>query len=525
MGKTVQLTIAIAFSCLSGCGLAGSSLLGPPPPAGITLESAGGSVRVDWSPVSDALYYRIYWSTTPGIDPDTDPSVVRTHGPYVIPDVTGTYSVAIATADAGGEGSPSGVMSVEVATGSPEKYFPTWALNEPTHVIPFDYDGGRTSAENAANLQAAINALQPGDRLEIGPGTYSSSGAFSISPRGTEQAPIWIVAKAGASPVLTRPDASHNTLEFGTAHYVLFRGIEITGGSIAVRLYDCHDVWMDQCHVHHSAENAITANTNPTHHLYFTRNEIHDTAGTGEGFYIGGNFSSPVANNVVIAMNHVYNTFGHQGDGIEIKQGSWGCWVAENVVHDNNYPSILVYGTDGNPPNLIERNICWNSGDNVIQIQGEAIVRNNVAMNGNTAFFSSDHQGSTRDLVVVNNTFVNGGSAAVLTSWDGRTGMRFSNNACYSQFASSIWFGGGSTGVGISGNVVVGSVGGASGGFTAGAGLSDFTNVSWDAGSRDVTPSAMGALDGAADEVWAPLDDLEGNLRVPPYDAGASETP
>jgi len=228
---------------------------------------------------------------------------------------------------------------------------------------------------------------------------------------------------------------------------------------------------------------------------------------------------------VVIALNHVYETGGSQGDGIEIKQGSWGCWIAENSVHDTNYPCILVYGTNGNPPNLVERNICWNSGDNVMQVQGEAIVRNNVAINGSNAFFSSDHQGTTRDLIVVHNTFVNSGNATVLTSWNGRPGMLFANNAAYSQFGNALVFAGGSTNVSVTGNVVFGPVSGAFGGYTTGAGLSDFLGVSWNATSREVTPTPMGALDGAADPAYAVLDELDGNLRVPPYDTGAAETP
>jgi len=527
MGKNTRQTAALV-GLLAACSSGSASLVGAPPPAGITLDSAGGSLRIDWDPVADALYYRIYFSTTPGIDPDIDSSVVRLSGPYVIPSVTGTYHMAIATADEQGEGSLSGVMSVEVATGSPEKYFPTWALVAPTNVISFDYDGGISSSQNASNLQSLINSLQPGDKVEIGSGTYSSNSAFTLNPVGTEEAPIWIVAKEGANPIITRSDNSQNTLNLGVggaARYVCLRGLEVTGGDIAVRINDCENVWMDQCEIHHCAQNAIAANTLPTAYLYFTRNEVHSTSGTGEGFYIGGNFSSPVANNVVIALNHVHDTAGSQGDGIEIKQGSWGCWVAENTVHDTNYPCILVYGTDGNPPNLIERNVCWNSGDNVMQIQGEAIVRNNVAMNGLNAFLSSDHQGTSRDLVLVHNTFINSGNAVALTSWNGRSGMQFANNAVYSQFGNALIFSGGSSGVEISGNVVFGPVSGAGSGFTNGAGLLDFINVSWNASTRDVTPSAMGALDGAADPAYAALDELDGDLRVPPYDAGAAETP
>jgi hypothetical protein len=93
-----------------------------------------------------------------------------------------------------------------------------------------------------------------------------------------------------------------------------------------------------------------------------------------------------VAHDCVIAQNHVYDTGGEQGDGIELKQGSWGNLIAENFVHDTHYPCILVYGTAGKPFNVVERNLCYGSGDAVLQVQGEAIVRNNVLANGATGF-------------------------------------------------------------------------------------------------------------------------------------------
>ena len=511
----------------SGCGATGGSE-GLQPPGGITIETAGEAVRLDWNEVSAAVFYRIYWSTGPSIDPETDQSAVVSAPPYVISGVSGQYTFAIASGDLEGESGLSSPMSIEVELASPGRYFPAWGLVEPTNVISFDYDGSKSSSQNAANLQALLNALQPGDRVELGSGTYSSTSAFTINPVGTAQAPIWIVAKDGATPVITRPDNSQNTLNLGVggqARYVCLRGLEITGGDIAVRINDCANVWFDECHIHDCAQNAIAANTLPTSHLYFTRNEVHSTAGAGEGFYIGGNFSNPVAHDCVIALNHVYDCGGSQGDGIEIKQGSWGNWIAENIVHDTNYPCIIAYGTDGNPPNLIERNVCWGSNDNVMQVQGEAIVRNNVLFDGLVGFQSGDHQGSTRDLVVVHNTILNTGLAANLNDWGGRPGMVFANNVAYSQFGTSLRFGNGTSGVDVVGNVVFGPVMGVFDGFVNGAGLGDFQGASWDGSSRDVTPLPMGVMDGAADPSFVAIDELDGDVRVPPYESGAVEVP
>jgi len=437
--------------------------------------------------------------------------------------------VIVSSVNTSGEGSPSAEESVPVPVTNASRYFPPWAGASPVNTFRFDYDGGKSSSQNGADLAAAIKALQPGDRLEVGTGTWSVDAYFNLNLQGTAANPIWVVAQSGAVPVITRPDQNQNTLNLGSGglcEYFCLRGIEITGGDYGLRLYNCRNVWIDQCEVHHTGAGAITANTVPTESLYLTRNEVHDTGGLGEGFYIGGNYGNPVARYCVIALNHVYNTGGSQGDGIELKQGSYGNWIAENTVHDTNYPCILVYGTGGLTPfNIVERNLCWNSNDNVMQVQGEAVVRNNILIAGSLGFASHDHQGATRDLIFVHNTVLNGGTAASMSSWDGRAGMVFANNAVYSQSGDSIQFSGGSQGVVVTGNVVVGPVSGAASGYVTGAGLSDFVNAAYDASSRDVTPSATSALTGAGDPAHAEVEDFFGTIRTAPVTAGAVDDP
>jgi hypothetical protein len=242
--------------------------------------------------------------------------------------------------------------------------------------------------------------------------------------------------------------------------------------------------------------------------------------------YLGANNSLYRMTRSVVALNHCYDTSGaSQGDGIEVKQGSHTNWIAENHVHDTNYPCLLVYGTDGLGINLVERNDLHNSKDNTLQVQGEAVVRNNVIMAGlNAGFASTDHQGLSVNLTFVHNTIVNDGRAANLSSWNGRAGMVFANNAVYSQSAESIRFPSGSSGVTLAGNIVLGSVVGASGGTTNGTDLDDFTNVAWDATSRNALPSAARPLIGAGAAAHAVEKDFTGAARTLPVDAGAYES-
>jgi len=532
----LSLVVAAAAACAGGGGGSGG---GPPeydedglaPPAALTLATAGGQVRVDWTPVAGADSYYLYWSATPGVDPAATPagqSMPVSAPPALVSGLQGDFHVVVTSVDADGQGDPSPEASTTVGLVSPYRYFPAWGYATPTSLLTLDHDDGQTQEQNGTALANMLHSLLPGDRLEIGTGTYEFTNALRLSLRGTAQDPIWIAAKPGAMPVLTRDGNSQNGVEFGNggrAEYVIVEGIEIRGGDVGLRLYDCRNLWFDRCEIHLTANNAIAANSNDTELITFTRNEVHHTSGYGEGFYVGANDGAVAARFWVIALNEVHHCGGSQGDGIEVKQGSYGNWIAENLVYDTNYPCILVYGTSGEQPNLIEKNVLLRSANETLQVQGDAIVRNNVVIDGSTAFYSGDHQGPVNNLVVVHNTFLNDGPAVTLNQWSGKSGMVFANNACYSQTGIALRFGNGSAGVQVSGNVAFGSVLGTNGGYTLGGGLSDFQNVSWDGSKRNVTPTAFGALIAAADAARAELEDQTGHLRMPPYETGAVEEP
>jgi hypothetical protein len=408
-------------------------------------------------------------------------------------------------------------------------YFPSWAAISPTNSITHSYNSSLSEIENGAALADAMQSLQPGDELKIESGTYSINSYFDLKVSGTESAPIWIIAEDGV--VITRPDANQNLLNIGASgpvSYLCIRGIEFTGGSAGVRFYNCSNIWLDQCHIHHTQEAGLTTNTENTSFMYITQNEINNTGGTGEGMYLGANYGAVIMSQSVIALNHVHHTNGAgvtQGDGIELKQGSWGNLIADNLVHDCNYPCILVYGTDGKQQNIIEKNICYNSGDNTMQVQGEAIVRNNLIMSGNgSAFSSSNHQGTTTNLQVIHNTIINSGRATNLSSWDSRENMVLANNVIYSQNVESIRFPGGAANVVVEGNVVAGNVFGVSEGYTETSNtanpLADFTDVLWNATTRNALPVEGSVIIDAGSSNYAVDDDITGEKRSGTLESG-----
>jgi hypothetical protein len=390
------------------------------------------------------------------------------------------------------------------------RYSPAWADIAPQRVI-------KHSGPDGDSLVKAVAALQPGDQLVIAAGTYSVDRLWDIGVSGTAEAPIWIVAEEGAQVIFTRPDDKQNVLNIGQGgevSYLCLRGVEITGGSHGLRLGRCREVWIDRCHIHHTGQVCLSANSADTSRLFLTRNHLHHGGGHGEGMYLGANHGEFLISESVIALNHIHDCRGSQGDGIEVKQGSWGNLIAENHVHDTQYPCITVYGTAGKSVNVIERNLCYRSDDSTMQVQGEAIVRNNVLIGAKGAgFASTDHQGKSLNLQVIHNTIINTGDAFKGGSWNAREGMVLANNVLYSRDGNALNFPNGREGVTITGNVIVGH--GPKEGTSPGRGLEDFVGLGWDGEKHDATPTVEAPLD-RADAKFLLETDFSGSKRTGP---------
>ncbi|MGV3755515.1 MAG: right-handed parallel beta-helix repeat-containing protein [Verrucomicrobiota bacterium] len=393
------------------------------------------------------------------------------------------------------------LASATTSLAATTRYSPDWSGITPQRII------NHTTVDGEA-LVKAVAALQPGDQLVLASGTYSVNRLWDIRVSGTATAPIWIVAAPGAKVIFTRPDAKQNVVNIGQGgpvQYLCLRGVEITGGSHGLRLGQCSHVWIDQCHIHHTGSVLLSANSAHTHRLYLTRNHIHHGGGHGEGMYLGGNNGQFIMSESVVAQNHIHDCQGDQGDGIEVKQGSWGNLIAENNVHDTQYPCITVYGTAGKPVNIIERNLCRRSADHAMQVQGEAIVRNNILISAKgSGFASTDHQGKTLNLQVLHNTIINTGTAFNGNSWNGREGMILANNILYSRDKNALNFPNGSAGVTITGNIILGS--GPKQGTTPGRGLEDFISLTWDGVKHDATPTAQAPFHQADPKYLQPTD-------------------
>ncbi|MBX3131401.1 MAG: right-handed parallel beta-helix repeat-containing protein [Polyangiaceae bacterium] len=377
-----------------------------------------------------------------------------------------------------------------------------------------------------ANLGAEIAKLQPGDELVLAGGTYTLTARLGVSVQGTAQSPIIIRSKDNETAHITR-DASQNVINIENAAYLIFRGLTVSGGSHGIRIDKSSFITIEDCLIHSTADVGLSANISGSTYegLIIRGNEIRNTSGTGEGMYLGCNNAACALTKSLIEGNWVHHTDGSgvtQGDGIELKTGSYENIIRDNVIHDTNYPCILAYGTDGKAQNLIERNAMWNCGDHGIQVAGDAIVRNNIILGAQAdGLRNQTHQGATvQNLVIVHNTILNSGTA--LRSDSIVSNVLIANNALYSQNGNALQLSGAVAQATVAGNVGKGGLQGTAQGFDgSGDVASDFVDADHSGSKLNVYPKAGGKLIGAGDTTHVATDDYNGTLRAGVADVGA----
>ena len=395
-----------------------------------------------------------------------------------------------------------------------------------TILAPGAYRAATLEIHPGDSFEAAVESLSPGDILVVHAGTYADTGRISIGVRGTEATPVLIHGADGEErPLVTRPPSAavQNTINIEGATHLTIRGLEITGnGGDGLNLNgNPSHITVEDLEIH-DVDVGINLRSSMDH-IVISSNHIHDTGingGTGEGMYVGCNYSACVVRDSVIEGNWIHDSMtASQGDGIEIKRGSHSNVIRDNVIHDTHWPCILLYGTDGNPRNIVEGNALWNCGDSGIQAAADAVIRNNVILDSpGNGFNSQDHQEVTpNNLEFVHNTIVGGNPCLRLGNWSDKQGLILANNAVYcpsGNFAIS-----GLTGVVVSGNVVSPQTSSIpSAGYTVGrSAVEDLIDPT----GRDVYPAVGSALVDAANASYATSLDFNGTSRTEPPDAGA----
>ena len=381
----------------------------------------------------------------------------------------------------------------------------------------------------ADNYRSAMQNLVAGDTLIMHGGNYPLTSFFQLSLNGTAQQPIMIRAASGEQPVIEYIGNGQNIVNVSNSAFVTLDGIEFTGGSRGIRLTASSDITIRNCHVHHTAANAISANDIGSVYARLTivHNEIDHAGATGEGLYLGCNNDDCRIHDSLIANNYIHHLDGpgvSQGDGIEIKAGSYANIVRDNVIHDTNYPGVTLYHTNGNgAPNIIERNVIWASGDNGIQVTADAIVRNNIVLSAvaHGIGIHGSQGGTVGNLDIINNTVLKASGDAIHIN-DITGSVLIANNGLYAANGRAVYADGTTALVTMSANVGTGSLSGASGGFDGSGHIgTDFAQANYTgAPPMDLVP-AGGRLAGHANGTTLPVDDFNVRQRHPQVDVGA----
>ena len=358
------------------------------------------------------------------------------------------------------------------------------------------------------SFETAVENLNPGDTLTVHDGTYIDSGRISIGVKGTAASPVIIKAAAGEQrPLITRTvgDTPQNTINIEGAEYVTIRGLEISSnGGDGINMSGSPSYITLEDLVIHDISVGINFRSS-MRYITARRNHIYSTNDTAEGMYVGCNNAACAVSNSIIEQNWIHDTRGSQGDGIEIKYGSWGNIIRDNVIHDTNYPCILAYGVmDANidRPNIIEGNVVWNCGQ-AIDVIADAIVRNNKVI-GTRENQSHVQVPVMRNVTIVNNTVI---GSMPLRGWG------VGNIPGSLSVANNVLYGGSIT------NQPSAATYSSNRQYSSGT-----SGIFVDPDNRDYWPAPESPLIGAADAAQTPSTDFNGTIRQAPFDVGAYES-
>jgi len=187
---------------------------------------------------------------------------------------------------------------------------------------------------------------------------------------------------------------AQNVIDVSGAYFVL-SGVELRGGSHGLRLGDVSHVTLASLVVHDLVDVGISCNRagSVCDHVTIRDSAIYDTGhdGTGEGMYLGCQSANCVFKNGIIERNVIHDTGRRKGDGIQIKPGSFGNTILDNVIYRTTYPGVTIYGCRDpiGKPNLVEGNTTRMTGG--ILILGRALVRGNQVLSPNGRFKTRLH--------------------------------------------------------------------------------------------------------------------------------------
>jgi len=306
-------------------------------------------------------------------------------------------------------------------------------------------------------IQKGIDTINPGEVLCVMGGTYFE--ALSITQSGTPSNPITITAYPGEKPIIdgragvdglnsglptcatecSAAQLAHLDPESGMGHvwealvnitgtHIIFDGFEVKRSmGRGVSVVAAEEVRIINCAIHHSRHGAILVNPDASH-VIIDGCKVWQN-GAFAPYSRGNSLNWPIivmarGKNIVIRNNEVFNNW---GEGMGAGRGARFVVIEGNTVYDNFALQIYV---DHAQDVVINRNLVYFSDDatfyrgglpsECIAINNETAYATNFSRNilvinnlvrgckYNFGLWVQGGQWGTEDLLVANNTFVEG---------------------------------------------------------------------------------------------------------------------
>ena len=256
-----------------------------------------------------------------------------------------------------------------------------------TRIIIVNGAGG----DNYTTIQAAVNAYQAGDTIQVKNGTYIE--AVDITNKDcTSSAVCTIMAFSGHFPIIdpfgtglgSASDPTKTGIELVGSSWWLFEGLEIKGGYYAIRLTQSPNNTIRKNTLHASAYSGILADQGS--HEYIADNTIYANGTSSNQCLLRstGACTSPTSGGADDCERQAFHCH-----GIYISQ-DYGSFTAigsntvrRNYIYSHNGACITM-GDDtnlANDNNLIEGNLCINDQLGLYfdqSFRGANIIRNNT---------------------------------------------------------------------------------------------------------------------------------------------------
>ena len=195
-------------------------------------------------------------------------------------------------------------------------------------------------------LSSALSNANPGDKIVIAAGTYSSK--FKLKKGGLKDKPVWIVAEdASNMPLLDGGDYNNGTTfsidgDGKGIGYIYIQNIKVTNGRGGIIVDDADYVTIDSVEVYNVGQAAVHLRDGSQYNIV-KNSYLHDTGlynvKYGEGVYIGSDYkkwpggsSKSKYDPKVDYAQIINNTIGPNvtAEHIDIKEGSSYAYIIGN---------------------------------------------------------------------------------------------------------------------------------------------------------------------------------------------------